>query len=73
MNKRVKAIQLCPFVVSGSLNNHPISALKAGVLSFLATLWLPDKIKAAENQMINSRLVYPEPGSNRHGSESTGV
>lgn len=73
MNKRVKAIQLCPFVVSGSLNNHPISALKAGVLSLLATLWLPDKIKTTENQMINSRFVYPDPGSNRDGSESTGV
>ena len=25
------------------------------------------------NIQILSRFVYPEPGSNRHGSESTGV
>ena len=60
MNKRVKAIQLCPFVVSGSLNNHPKSALKVGVLLLLATLWLPGKIITAENQVINSRFLYPK-------------
>lgn len=36
-------------------------AKKGGVLSFLATLWLPDKRKTAENQVINSRFLYPEP------------
>ena len=66
MNKRVKAIQLCPFVVSGSLNNHPKSALKVGVLLLLATLWLPGKIITAENQVINSRFLYPERDLNPH-------
>ena len=37
------------------------------------TLFIPDKTKTAENQMINSCSVYPDPGSNRDGSESTGV
>ena len=66
MNKRVKAIQLCPFVVSGSLNNHPKSALKVGVLLLLATLWLPGKIITAENQVINSRFLYPKRDLNPH-------
>ena len=38
---------------------------KVGVLLLLATLWLPDKSKTAENQMINSGFEYPDPGSNR--------
>ena len=37
------------------------------VLSFVYTLFIPDKIKTAENQMINSRFTYPDPGSNRDG------
>ena len=69
--------RLCPFVVSGSLNNHPISVLKAGgsvvCLYPVYTLFIPSKIKTTENQVINSRFVYPDPGSNRDGSESTGV
>ena len=44
----------------------PYIALKVGVLSFLATLWLPGKIKTTENQMINSRFVYPERDLNPH-------
>ena len=43
------------------------------VLSFVYTLFIPNKIKTTENQMISSRFVYPDPGSNRDGSESTGV
>ena len=31
------------------------------VLSFVYTLFIPDKIKTTENQMINSRFVYPDP------------
>ena len=31
------------------------------VLSFVYTLFIPDKIKTAENQMINSHFVYPDP------------
>lgn len=38
------------------------------VVSRLATLWLPNKIKIAENQMINSYLVCPEQDSNLHAS-----
>lgn len=34
---------------------------KAGVVLLLATLWLPDKIKMADNQTINSHLQYPDP------------
>lgn len=37
-------------VVFGSLNKYHMSALKAGVLSLLATLWLPSKRKTAETQ-----------------------
>lgn len=65
--KRVERQRLCPFFVSGSLNNHRYLSLKVGVLSFLATLWLPRKRKTAENQVINSRFVYPDSGSNRDG------
>ena len=46
---------------------------KMWVLSFVYTLFIPSKIKTTENQMISSRFVYPDPGSNRDGSESTGV
>ena len=46
---------------------------KIGLLLFVYTLFILDKIKTAENQMINSRYLYPDPGSNRDGSESTGV
>lgn len=49
------------------------NASKGRVLSFLATLWLPDKINTAENQKINSCILYPDPGSNRDGFYSTGV
>lgn len=38
------------------------------VVSCLATLWLPDKIKIAENQTINSYLRCPEQESNLHAS-----
>ena len=34
---------------------------KTGVLSFVYTLFIPVKIKTAENQMIVSRFVYPDP------------
>ena len=37
------------------------------VLSFVYTLFMPNKIKTTENQTINSRFVYPDPGSNRDG------
>ena len=46
---------------------------KCGVVLFLATLWLPTETKTADNQKINSLCLYPDPGSNRDGSESTGV
>ena len=39
------------------------------VVSRLATLWLPNKIKIAENQMINSYLGCPEQDSNLHASQ----
>jgi hypothetical protein len=31
------------------------------------------KAKTPLNQLIKRGLLYPEPGSNRHGNESTGV
>ena len=46
---------------------------KMWVLSFVYTLFISDKIKTTENQMINSRFVYPEPGSNRHSIATIGV
>jgi hypothetical protein len=37
-------------------------------------LLLPDnKQKTPQNHMIKRGYPYPEPGSNRHGNESTGV
>jgi len=36
MNKRVKAIQLCPFVVSGSLNKGKIFAVSDGMIIFVS-------------------------------------
>ena len=39
------------------------------VVSRLATLWLPNKIKIAENQTINSYLRCPEQDSNLHASQ----
>ena len=41
-------------------------APKAGFVLLFALNLLGNKIKTAENQTINSRLQYPEPGSNRH-------
>lgn len=41
-----------------------ILVLKVGVLLFLATLWLPDKIKNVENKNIIHVLVYPRWESN---------
>ena len=48
-------------------SNRHYREQKEGVLSVLATLWLPREMKKAENQMINSLLLYPDPGSNRDG------
>ena len=48
-------------------------APKAGFVLLFARNLLGDKIKTAENQTINSRLQYPDPGSNRDGFYSTGV
>ena len=44
----------------------PYIALKVGVLSFVYTLFIPGKIKTTENQMINSRFVYPKRDLNPH-------
>ena len=49
--------------------SHKIAPQKSSFCWNVTTI----KIKSAENQMINCWLKYPEPGSNRHGSESTGV
>ena len=46
---------------------------KRRVASFVYTLFIPDKTIKAVNQAINSLFEYPDPGSNRDGSESTGV
>ena len=44
----------------------PYIALKVGVLSFVYTPFIPGKIKTAENQMTNSRFLYPERDLNPH-------
>ena len=45
----------------------PFQSLNAWVVSFVYTLFIPNKTKTTENQKINSRFQYPDPGSNRDG------
>ena len=44
----------------------PYIALKVGVLSFLATLWLPMKIRMPQNQMIKRHSLYSKRDLNPH-------
>ena len=47
--------------------------MEKNIFSFIVPILSLAEIQKPINQVINGLLEYPEPGSNRHGSESTGV
>ena len=62
--QRVKLYRLCPFFFVGVASSK--TASNVWVVLFLATLWLPKKIKTPHNQMITRHSLYSKRDLNPH-------